>query len=99
MSLVWMEALLPLGIIAGMLCVMGNAQYYIHKAAHGRVWYSLLIIRSNSQFESSVKLKKSYCESLGFEFVAAEAHRQRHVGCGHGKKGQEAHRGGHCSFS
>ncbi|KAH7515128.1 hypothetical protein FEM48_Zijuj11G0163100 [Ziziphus jujuba var. spinosa] len=27
---------LPLGIIAGMLCVMGNAQYYIHKAAHGR---------------------------------------------------------------
>lgn len=30
------EALLPLGIIAGMLCVMGNAQYYIHKAAHGR---------------------------------------------------------------
>ena len=34
---VWLEALLPLGIIAGMLCVMGNAQYYIHKAAHGRV--------------------------------------------------------------
>lgn len=57
MSLVWMEAMLPLGIIAGMLCVMGNAQYYIHKAAHGRVGYSLLIIRSNSQFESSVKLK------------------------------------------
>ncbi|XP_021832027.1 NADH dehydrogenase [ubiquinone] 1 alpha subcomplex subunit 1 [Prunus avium] len=36
MSLVWMEALLPLGIIGGMLCVMGNAQYYIHRAAHGR---------------------------------------------------------------
>ncbi|RWR79090.1 NADH dehydrogenase ubiquinone 1 alpha subcomplex subunit 1 [Cinnamomum micranthum f. kanehirae] len=36
MSLVWLEALLPLGIIGGMLCVMGNAQYYIHKAAHGR---------------------------------------------------------------
>ncbi|EXC35227.1 hypothetical protein L484_022782 [Morus notabilis] len=36
MSLVWLEAVLPLGIIAGMLCVMGNAQYYIHKAAHGR---------------------------------------------------------------
>ncbi|KAJ7961038.1 NADH dehydrogenase [ubiquinone] 1 alpha subcomplex subunit 1-like [Quillaja saponaria] len=35
-SLVWLEAVLPLGIIAGMLCVMGNAQYYIHKAAHGR---------------------------------------------------------------
>ncbi|KAJ8647832.1 hypothetical protein MRB53_000855 [Persea americana] len=36
MSLVWLEALLPLGIIGGMLCVMGNAQYYIHRAAHGR---------------------------------------------------------------
>lgn len=37
MSMIWLEAVLPLGIIAGMLCVMGNAQYYIHKAAHGRV--------------------------------------------------------------
>lgn len=37
------EALLPLGIIAGMLCVMGNAQYYIHKAAHGRVSISSFI--------------------------------------------------------
>lgn len=37
MNLRWMEAVLPLGIIAGMLCVMGNAQYYIHKSAHGRV--------------------------------------------------------------
>ncbi|XP_020114026.1 NADH dehydrogenase [ubiquinone] 1 alpha subcomplex subunit 1-like [Ananas comosus] len=35
-KLFWLEAVLPLGIIAGMLCVMGNAQYYIHKAAHGR---------------------------------------------------------------
>lgn len=33
----WLEAALPLGIIAGMISVMGNAQYYIHKAAHGRV--------------------------------------------------------------
>ncbi|KAG7033699.1 NADH dehydrogenase [ubiquinone] 1 alpha subcomplex subunit 1, partial [Cucurbita argyrosperma subsp. argyrosperma] len=32
----WLEAALPLGIIAGMLCIMGNAQYHIHKAAHGR---------------------------------------------------------------
>ncbi|PWA48427.1 hypothetical protein CTI12_AA484750 [Artemisia annua] len=31
-----MEALLPLGIIAGMLCIAGNVQYTIHKAAHGR---------------------------------------------------------------
>ncbi|XP_020102006.1 NADH dehydrogenase [ubiquinone] 1 alpha subcomplex subunit 1-like isoform X2 [Ananas comosus] len=30
------EAVLPLGIIAAMLCVMGNAQYRIHKAVHGR---------------------------------------------------------------
>ncbi|KAL8036790.1 hypothetical protein ABFX02_12G181500 [Erythranthe guttata] len=36
MALIWLEAMLPLGIIAGMLCVMGNAQYFIHKAAHGR---------------------------------------------------------------
>ncbi|RWW41785.1 hypothetical protein BHE74_00052706 [Ensete ventricosum] len=36
-KLFWLEAVLPLGIIAGMLCVMGNAQYYIHRAAHGRV--------------------------------------------------------------
>ncbi|TVU19882.1 hypothetical protein EJB05_36148, partial [Eragrostis curvula] len=33
----WLEAMLPLGIIGGMLCIMGNAQYYIHRAAHGRV--------------------------------------------------------------
>ncbi|GJM88905.1 hypothetical protein PR202_ga05484 [Eleusine coracana subsp. coracana] len=32
----WLEAMLPLGIIGGMLCIMGNAQYYIHRAAHGR---------------------------------------------------------------
>ncbi|EPS71149.1 hypothetical protein M569_03611, partial [Genlisea aurea] len=36
MALVWLEAVLPLGIIAGMLCVMGNAQYYIYRAANGR---------------------------------------------------------------
>ncbi|KAG8650034.1 hypothetical protein MANES_08G168000v8 [Manihot esculenta] len=36
MSWMWLEAALPLGIIAGMISVMGNAQYYIHKAAHGR---------------------------------------------------------------
>ncbi|GAA0159343.1 hypothetical protein Leryth_023664 [Lithospermum erythrorhizon] len=36
MAFAWLEAVLPLGIIAGMLCVMGNAQYFIHKAYHGR---------------------------------------------------------------
>jgi NADH dehydrogenase (ubiquinone) 1 alpha subcomplex subunit 1 len=29
----WLEAVLPLGIIAGMRCMMGNTQYFIHKAA------------------------------------------------------------------
>lgn len=33
MVMTWLEAVLPLGIIAGMLCVTGNAQYFIHKAA------------------------------------------------------------------
>ena len=41
MALMWLEAVLPLGIIAGFLCVMGNAQYYIHKAAHGRVFLQI----------------------------------------------------------
>lgn len=36
MGWIVLEAMLPLGIIAGMLCIMGNAQYQIHKAAHGR---------------------------------------------------------------
>ncbi|XP_047308703.1 NADH dehydrogenase [ubiquinone] 1 alpha subcomplex subunit 1 [Impatiens glandulifera] len=36
MGLIVLEALLPLGIIGGMLCVMGNAQYFIHKSVHGR---------------------------------------------------------------
>lgn len=32
----WVEAVLPLGIIAGMLCIAGNVQYVIHTKAHGR---------------------------------------------------------------
>ncbi|KAJ6739754.1 hypothetical protein OIU74_004506 [Salix koriyanagi] len=32
----WVEAALPLGIIAGMLCIAGNVQYVIHTKAHGR---------------------------------------------------------------
>lgn len=48
MALHWLEAMLPLGIIAGMLCVMGNAQYYIHRAAHGRVCILLHSIQFNS---------------------------------------------------
>lgn len=30
----WREAILSLGIIGGMLCIIGNAQYFIHKATH-----------------------------------------------------------------
>ncbi|CAK7343480.1 unnamed protein product [Dovyalis caffra] len=30
------EAALPLGVIAGMLCIAGNIQYAVHKKAHGR---------------------------------------------------------------
>ncbi|XP_022861397.1 NADH dehydrogenase [ubiquinone] 1 alpha subcomplex subunit 1-like [Olea europaea var. sylvestris] len=37
MVMTWLEAVLPLGIIAGMLCVTGNAQYFIHKAAMGQL--------------------------------------------------------------
>ncbi|GAY32340.1 hypothetical protein WN944_004417 [Citrus x changshan-huyou] len=36
MSWLIFEGLLPLGIIAAMLTIAGNAQYQIHKAAHGR---------------------------------------------------------------
>ncbi|XVE60087.1 hypothetical protein DITRI_Ditri05aG0098600 [Diplodiscus trichospermus] len=36
MAWIWLEAAVPLRIIAGMLCAMGNAQYYIHKAYHGQ---------------------------------------------------------------
>ncbi|KAF6143002.1 hypothetical protein GIB67_041070, partial [Kingdonia uniflora] len=41
--MIWLEAVLPLGIIAGMLCAMGNIQYYIHKAATGRVEHNILM--------------------------------------------------------
>ncbi|GLJ26346.1 hypothetical protein SUGI_0507500 [Cryptomeria japonica] len=36
MNFRWAEAMLPLGIIAGMLSLMGTSQYFIHKAAYGR---------------------------------------------------------------
>ncbi|GJN14733.1 hypothetical protein PR202_gb01589 [Eleusine coracana subsp. coracana] len=45
----WLEAMLPLGIIGGMLCIMGNAQYYIHRAAHGRVTLLSPSFRSSLQ--------------------------------------------------
>jgi len=57
MALHWLEAMLPLGIIAGMLCVMGNAQYYIHRAAHGRVCILLPSIELNLSISVLLKLK------------------------------------------
>ncbi|KAK9177906.1 hypothetical protein WN943_027096 [Citrus x changshan-huyou] len=46
MSWIIFEGLLSLGIIAAMLTIADNAQYHIHKAAHGcskhvgnDVWY------------------------------------------------------------
>ena len=71
MSLIWLEAMLPLGIIAGMLCIMGNAQYYIHTAAHGRVISLSICLISDPKFFHRV-------DSQSFDFlltVVAEAHR------------------------
>lgn len=50
MALVWLEAALPLGIIAGMLCVAGNIQYFVHKAYHGRVLFLNHILQCLSFF-------------------------------------------------
>ncbi|KAF8703727.1 hypothetical protein HU200_031812 [Digitaria exilis] len=55
----WLEAMLPLGIIGGMLCIMGNAQYFIHKAAHGRVRPSSSPISTLSRSESNTVLTQS----------------------------------------
>ncbi|KAF8719450.1 hypothetical protein HU200_024167 [Digitaria exilis] len=55
----WLEAMLPLGIIGGMLCIMGNAQYFIHKAAHGRVRPRSSPISTLSRSESNTVLTQS----------------------------------------
>ncbi|GMP86193.1 hypothetical protein CsSME_00039062 [Camellia sinensis var. sinensis] len=85
MGLQWLEAALPLGIIAGMLCIMGNSQYYIHKAAHGRI-ESLCVFASKSIASSC-----SYFVVVDLT-ITAEARRQRCVGRRYGETGQEAHR-------
>lgn len=65
----WMEALLPLGIIAGMLCIAGNVQYTIHKAAHGRVSFFF-------QIPSSILwLYKIHAFIIFSICMTAEAHR------------------------
>lgn len=86
MSLVWLEALLPLGIIGGMLCVMGNAQYYIHKAAHGRVRRKMFFF-----FWFWVFVLNLWSFDLLFFFwkISAKACWKWCVGCCYGKEGQE----------
>jgi hypothetical protein len=81
----WLEAMLPLGIIGGMLCIMGNAQYYIHRAAHGRV-------RSDPTLPDPDPPRADSRFPPRFCVGAAEAHRERHVGRRHGAPRQEARR-------
>ncbi|KAF5941073.1 hypothetical protein HYC85_022240 [Camellia sinensis] len=89
MGLQWLEAALPLGIIAGMLCIMGNAQYYIHKVAHGRI-ESLCVFASKS-IASSCSYFVVVVVVVDLK-ITAEARRQRCVGRRYGETGQEAHR-------
>ncbi|KAJ7566106.1 hypothetical protein O6H91_02G088300 [Diphasiastrum complanatum] len=54
----WWESLLPMGIIGGMLMVMGNIQYGVDKAMHGKpkhpgadMWDRLMEERDNRLLE------------------------------------------------
>lgn len=78
-----LEAFLPLGIIAGFLCVMGNAQYYIHRAAHGRVKIFPFF------FFFFLFWWKSWSFCWFLRLLSAEAHRERCLGFGDGAEGQE----------
>lgn len=81
MGWVWLQAALPLGIIAGMLCVMGNAQFYIHKAAHGRVRFSLIclffifLLRSKTLLFFLFLFVFCFFHFVFFQISAAEARR------------------------
>jgi hypothetical protein len=70
----WLEAMLPLGIIGGFLCIMGNAQYYIHRAAHGRVLPLPFPLSISRPIQISLVLRRALVP-CGF-FDAAEAHRE-----------------------
>jgi NADH dehydrogenase (ubiquinone) 1 alpha subcomplex subunit 1 len=59
-------AMLPLGIIAGTLCVMGASQHFIHKAAYGRPkhvrsdkWDVAMDRRDRSLMEAAASMKQS----------------------------------------
>ncbi|KAF5941072.1 hypothetical protein HYC85_022239 [Camellia sinensis] len=71
-----------------MLCIMGNAQYYIHKVAHGRI-ESLCVFASKSIASSCSYFVVVVVVDLK---ITAEARRQRCVGRRYGETGQEAHR-------
>ncbi|XP_062181262.1 uncharacterized protein LOC133885549 [Phragmites australis] len=86
----WLEAILPLGIIGGMLCIMGNAQYFIHKAAHAGYAFSSLSRSVCSAPRIPPVLTRELLASLVVCVYAAEAHRERHVGRRHGAPRQEA---------
>lgn len=66
MNFIFLEAMLPLGIIAGALCVMGTSQHLIHKAAHGRPkhvgsdkWDVAMDRRDKSLLEAASAMKQS----------------------------------------
>lgn len=66
MNFIFLEAMLPLGIIAGALCVMGASQYYIHKAAYGRPkhvrsdkWDVAMDRRDKSLLDAAAAMNKS----------------------------------------
>lgn len=72
--MIWLEAMLPLGIIAGMLCVMGNAQYYIHKAAHGRVFSPFFFFLG---FRSDPCFHIDFFSKLMFNLISVQP---KHIG-------------------
>jgi len=66
MNFIFLEAMLPLGIIAGALCVMGASQHFIHKAAYGRPkhvrsdkWDVAMDRRDRSLMEAAASMKQS----------------------------------------
>uniref|UniRef100_A9P1A1 NADH dehydrogenase [ubiquinone] 1 alpha subcomplex subunit 1 n=1 Tax=Picea sitchensis TaxID=3332 RepID=A9P1A1_PICSI len=67
MNFIFLEAMLPLGIIAGALCVMGASQHFIHKAAYGRVFkISTHIVSLLETLQLLIRRFKIICNS-GFQ--------------------------------
>jgi NADH dehydrogenase (ubiquinone) 1 alpha subcomplex subunit 1 len=66
MNFIFLEEILPLGIIACTLCVMGASQHFIHKAAYGRPkhvrsdkWDVAMDRRDRSLMEAATSMKQS----------------------------------------